>query len=145
MGDNLFQLDKADVGVAENLVFPAKVPVVFYVRNAVEYAPKENKSGALLMELVVLNGEHEDKIHKMYMSKNFKQASNKKRFIEFCKAFFTDEELINGTASTASIIGQTIECVPSDPREYNGKIYQDFYQFKKLDMPAPVGEDEIPF
>ena len=144
MSENIFQIDKQELVQEEKLLFEGNVPITIYVRDCGELPSKDGKPPQLKLVCVCQDGEHKDKAFTMWIKKDMANAYTKRRFISLAKAFFTDDELEKGLANAAKMIGKTLSVIPTVPREYLGKMFQDFNKFELVEG-APVPENEIPY
>lgn len=131
---SFFTVTAEDLAVPQSLTFTAGKPVRMMIKDYKEIAAKE----MLVVDMRVLDGEHKDCIHQMFINKK-----GKRDFIKFVMTFWTREQLISGQNKPSEIIGKTVEVMFSVPKEVNGKFYQNLVSIVKIDTDASKAIDNL--
>lgn len=144
-GESVFTED--DFTIPERLVFVANTPVKALILEANKIAGKK----AILLNVQIKDGEHEGKQFTTWQQHPTPNASGtvnagaKARFVQFCLAFFSKDELVKGTDDWTKYVARVISFIPAAPRTYSGKTYQDLGSFELLPEGSEVTTDSIPF
>ena len=131
-------LTENDLLVPEKIVF-LKDEVV--VGEILDVAIIE-RIGAIKVELKLLSGEHLGKLfdYMVYRPKEREgkiSPVQKRSWASFLLAFFTREEILSQKIDFNKFVGRHFRFKAALAREYNGKVYQEFYN--------PELIEEIPF
>ena len=135
-----------DLKEPEELVFTAKEPVSFYILKVNELkreATGDKKAlNAIILKTKVMNGEYKDKLYSIFINKNLKYL-----FIPLLRAVWTVAELQKavqeGTIDYTKLVNKTLEAVPAAANEYQGKTYQNFFDWKDVsDCDSAVEADD---
>ena len=134
-------LSEADLLIPEKLVF-IKGEVI--TGTILDMSIIE-KIGAIKVELKIESGDHAGKIHELTVFKPKEKdgkisAQSKKNWVEFLLALYTKEEILAGKIDMQKHIGATLEFKANEAKEYSGKIYQNYSNFKLV-----VGEEVTAF
>lgn len=131
-------------------VFKADEVVGFQIVEVKETVDKEGQP-RLIIGTKVTTGEHKDRDFPFFINDN---PTSKGIVINMMKAFWTDQEILGGSAGGIKFIGKVMSspCKESS-KLVNGeaKVYQNFYNFTAIDSTpsiggaAPVASSDIPF
>jgi hypothetical protein len=133
-GDSLFDdFTEDDLIVPENLIFLKNESVTSKIMDIAEIA----NGGGVRLTLAIESGDHAGKIHELAMFKPTPHKDTgkvnpvkKKQFVQFVLAFYSKAQILAKDTSWSKFIGDKLEWTSADAREWNGKIYQDSYNFK---------------
>jgi hypothetical protein len=139
---SFFDMSPEELAAAEPMFFTAKVPVEFTVLSVNEQ-PKFNSIGLVCN---VGNGDHAGKSFTMKIQGGDNPQAKQKK-AEFLLAMWTKEELNAGKATLDTLIGTKFQCRPEAPFESksNGKMYQNFQGYLKLESGINVAKADLPF
>ena len=136
---DFFDISEEDLNMPEYLIFePGEVQLL------IQDYKQDNEKGYLMVVSKVLSGEHEGSIHQFFIRKKAKRS-----FVPFVKAFWTREEILGGKMEPTKLIGRTVNVIADAPREYKGKMFQDFSKYVDLGIVEAKKEEQktndIPF
>ena len=132
--DDFFDLGEDDFNLPERLIFLQGEVVQGKVMDA-----SENKTlGAMGLTLKILTGDHEGSLHEMMIFKPKAKDGKvnpiaKKQFVQFLMALWTKEQILNKQVDINSVIGKKLQFKSGKAREYNGKLYQNYSDFKVVE------------
>ena len=140
--DSFWTFTEEQLSIPEKLTFIAKEPVSMMV---MDFRRNEGEKPNFVMTCRVLTGEHKDKIFKMYMYKSSRGT------VEFMLMYATKDVLKSGTFQGSTLIGKKFTCIPDVLKEFNGKMYQNFNVYAKIEevasntQAATKPADDLPF
>lgn len=131
--DSLFDdITEDDLLVPEQVIFAKNENVEGTILEISELA----KSGLIRLTMKVNNTEHAGKVHELAM---FKPKPNKegkinpikkKQFVNFLLAFFTKQQVLSKQVEWSQYVGRNLKFKTGEAREFNGRTYQDSYDFE---------------
>lgn len=124
---SFFEFSAKDLEVAEYPVWPAKEVAEFVVLDFQEN-PQTND---LKLSCKVVSERHNDRFVTMFINNKPNEFAQKRR-VQFALAFWTKEELIAGNAAPAKLVNRKFSAVANAPRDWEGKVFQDWGNFKDL-------------
>lgn len=110
------------------------IPIVFNAKEVIEFVCldfNEMKTNTLVLNCQVLTGEHAGKRHAVFIDSRENSFAKKLR-VQFLLAFWTKEELQTQTFHPSKLMNRKFSAVAQEPREYEGKLYQNISGFHDL-------------
>lgn len=127
----LFDLSEDDLTIPERLSFPKNE----LIEGTIIDCHTIDKIGAVKVEVLLSNTDHATKCHELLVNKpKLKDGKinpiQKKQWVEFLLAFWSREDILAGKIDPTSLVGKKVSYRADEAREYNGKNYQSFSQYK---------------
>lgn len=126
---SFFSFSEKDLTALEPLLWPAKEVVEFV---CLDY--KENATnGTLILNTMVLTGDHTGKLHTMFIDNRDNTISQKIR-VQFALAFWSAEELRQHAHNPAKLVNRKFSAVAGmqRPSTDGTRVFQGFGAFKDL-------------
>lgn len=112
--------------------------VTFLIEEIKDGKDKEgNQQGIIAAQIV--GGKNDKKKYSFFLRNN---QQGMKLYVNMMLTYFTEEQIINKTASAKDLIGKKVESI-AKKKDFNGKTYTNFYEFQPVsDVPDELGGQE---
>jgi len=105
----------------------------------IDFAENEEKK-YLMIKTKILTGTNANKDNLIFIMDKDDEFSIRRK-IGFLKAFWSEDDILNGRIKPEILVGRKFECLIS-PREYNGEVMYNYSYFKDLGL--DTGSPEVP-
>lgn len=129
---SFFNVTANDLAAAEKPIWPAKEVAEFVITDF-----KESEEQGFILNTKVLSERHNDRSYTHFISNRDHEIAQKQR-VQFLLAFWTKDELQNGTAKPVKLVNRRFSAVAGQAKEHNGQTYQQFSGWKDLGEYAPT-------
>ena len=112
------------------------------VKFKVKDFKENNDKGTLTLKTTILSGDHSGKDTNIILT----MADNifaKKAKLRFLRCFWSDDDIKNGAISPSYIVNRMFQA-KANVRDYDGKKYVEWYEWKDLGEDKPEAENEMP-
>lgn len=113
---------------ATDIVFKAGEKVQFFINDADENLDQ----GYIKLDMTVTSGDYEGRTYVHFLKKTDKPEA-RKNLARFALAMWSEDQLADDKCSVGDLVGLTIEAKALAGREHNGKTYQNFAQWAKVE------------
>lgn len=141
---DIFDFTEQELSSQEQLLFSAKEVVEFHCLDF-----NETRNQDLMLRCKVLTGKHTGREYTHFLQNKADNKFQREKLMKFACAFWTKEELLGKEYQKAKLINRKFSAVAQEPREYNGRTFQEFGGWRDLgtftpaDVPADVNPDRF--